>query len=63
MSERVFGPMSSPIHPSSMLLMSTTLGGGMREEAGKVGVRGGKRGERRREREVLDIVMKKGNVV
>jgi hypothetical protein len=26
--------------------MSTTLGGGMREEAGKVGVRGGKRGER-----------------
>jgi hypothetical protein len=46
MSERVFGPMSSPIHPSSMLLMSTTLGGGMREEAGKVGVRGGKRGER-----------------
>ena len=24
MSERVFGPMSSPIHPSSMLLMSTT---------------------------------------
>ena len=48
MSARVFGPMSSPIHPSSMLLMSTTWVRVVRER------------ERERERESVRVRSSKG---